>query len=95
MLRRTQRTRRVQHKKWLRYHLKRQHGRCHYCSAPLVVGHFRFRPTLDHVVALSRGGADHFENTVAACYECNRKKSNRDYDEFCANGAASTALTNI
>ncbi len=33
--------------------------------------------TIDHIIPLSRGGKSEFENCVAACRECNHKKSNR------------------
>lgn len=43
-------------------------GVCHYCSAtpPLL--------TLDHVVGLHAGGANHPRNIVAACRPCNISK---------------------
>jgi 5-methylcytosine-specific restriction endonuclease McrA len=37
--------------------------------------------TRDHVVPLSRGGLDTWENTVAACSTCNYRKRNRTPDE--------------
>ena len=33
--------------------------------------------TVDHVVPRSRGGTSHWDNIVAACAPCNRKKGNR------------------
>ena len=52
-----------------------QNHRCAYCGrrTELVPGHAFHpgSPTLDHVVPLSRGGADHPENLVLACYRCN------------------------
>lgn len=44
-------------------------GRCFYCGGS-------DRLTIDHVVPLSRGGLHHPENLVAACFPCNRSKSN-------------------
>lgn len=35
------------------------------------------RPTIDHLVALSRGGKDTYANVKLACMLCNRRKSNR------------------
>ncbi len=44
---------------------------CQYCGA-------RGRDlTIDHVVPRSRGGADSWENVVAACTRCNVKKGDR------------------
>lgn len=52
--------------------LKRDNYMCQYCGA---------RPgkedlTLDHVVPRSRGGEHSWENLVAACTSCNRRKGN-------------------
>ena len=33
--------------------------------------------TVDHVIPRSRGGTSHWDNIVAACAPCNRKKGNR------------------
>ena len=33
--------------------------------------------TLDHILPKERGGSDSWENLVACCLECNRKKGNR------------------
>jgi len=46
---------------------------CAYCG-----GHFRDRDlSRDHVVPLSRGGADRWMNVVTACRACNSRKDNR------------------
>ena len=39
-------------------------------------------PTLDHVIALGRGGPDTFENTVAACRLCNQAKADMAVDQI-------------
>ncbi|WP_425480812.1 HNH endonuclease [Montanilutibacter psychrotolerans] len=46
---------------------------CLYC------GHAYARPLLtrDHVVPVSKGGRDIWENVVAACFHCNSRKGNR------------------
>ena len=46
---------------------------CMYC------GHEFSRPSLtrDHVLPLSKGGRDIWENVVSACFHCNSRKSNR------------------
>lgn len=46
--------------------LLRDRGRCVYCGAPAT--------HVDHVVPLSRGGATHPANCVAACAACNLEK---------------------
>ena len=46
---------------------------CLYC------GHEYSRPSLtrDHVLPLSKGGRDIWENVVTACFHCNSRKANR------------------
>lgn len=50
--------------------LKRDNFTCRYCgmSAPTV------RLEVDHVIPVARGGSDHEDNLVTACYSCNRGK---------------------
>lgn len=38
--------------------------------------------TVDHKVAISRGGKDNKQNLVIACYDCNQKKGNMNVKEF-------------
>ncbi len=45
---------------------------CQYCGKQE-----RKRLTIDHVIPVSRGGKDTWENTVACCPECNLKKGKR------------------
>jgi 5-methylcytosine-specific restriction endonuclease McrA len=49
--------------------LRRDRGRCAYCGGAAT--------TVDHVLPRSRGGADSWLNTVAACARCNHRKSDR------------------
>ncbi|HCW06985.1 MAG TPA: HNH endonuclease [Cytophagales bacterium] len=49
--------------------------RCAYCGTKDVT------LTIDHVVPKSRGGKTNFQNCVAACYECNNKKRDREPHE--------------
>ena len=52
---------------------KRDKNICLYCSKE-----FRdFELTRDHVVPISRGGKDLWENVVSACKRCNQYKGNR------------------
>lgn len=55
----------------------RDNHTCQYCGR-------RFHPaalTLDHVMPRSRGGRNTWENLVAACNPCNRRKDNRTPEE--------------
>ena len=55
--------------------LRRDGHRCLYCGrgdVPL---------TVDHVLPLSRGGEETWENLVSACVKCNNKKGDRTPDE--------------
>ena len=61
---------------WRRKRTKKQNGMCHWC------GNVMTNPTLDHVIPLSKGGEDHWENVVAACGRCNQKKANKLPGEF-------------
>ncbi len=46
---------------------------CQYCSVILSAAEL----TLDHVIPRSRGGLSTWENLVACCHDCNRKKGNQ------------------
>ena len=52
--------------------LLRDRNTCQYCGEVLSASDL----TLDHVVPRSRGGASTWENLVAACHTCNRRKGN-------------------
>jgi 5-methylcytosine-specific restriction endonuclease McrA len=49
--------------------LARDKHTCQYCSAPAE--------SIDHVLPRSRGGANDWENVVAACRRCNVRKADR------------------
>ena len=49
--------------------LTRDGRRCGYCGG--------VASTIDHVLPRSRGGANTWENTVAACGRCNQRKGDR------------------
>jgi 5-methylcytosine-specific restriction endonuclease McrA len=51
--------------------LARDAWTCQYC------GHQAHGLTVDHVIPRSRGGASEWDNIVAACAPCNRRKGNR------------------
>ena len=53
--------------------LLRDRNTCQYCGEVLPSSEL----TLDHVVPRSRNGASTWENLVACCHSCNRRKSNQ------------------
>lgn len=55
---------------------QRFHGRCAYC------GNTDQDLTVDHAVALSNGGAHHYNNFLPACDTCNRAKGSLSTMEF-------------
>jgi 5-methylcytosine-specific restriction endonuclease McrA len=67
---------------------KRDGEQCHYCGVALVFGRFAKgqRPdnmgTLEHKIAIARGGAHTWGNCVLACWRCNISKSARDYADM-------------
>jgi 5-methylcytosine-specific restriction endonuclease McrA len=58
--------------------LLRDRNACQYCSVVLTAGEL----TLDHVVPRSRGGLSTWENLVACCHNCNRRKGNQMLHEL-------------
>jgi 5-methylcytosine-specific restriction endonuclease McrA len=53
--------------------LLRDRNTCQYCGTVLPSGEL----TLDHVIPRSRGGSSTWENLVACCHLCNRRKGNQ------------------
>ena len=53
-------------------------ARCFYCQVPLVPD----QVTMDHVVALSRGGNSTKSNIVTACRACNQHKKDRHIVDY-------------
>lgn len=51
---------------------------CQYCSKPLKGQDM----TLDHVIPESKGGKSTWENLIACCSLCNRKKGNKTLEEW-------------
>ena len=56
---------------------RRDDHRCLYCGFKLS----RAELTRDHVMPVSRGGTDRWENVVAACKRCNWQKDDRTPEE--------------
>lgn len=71
--------------KWLRTTLIKKHsGKCVLCSESVVLkpsDHSR-AATIDHIIPVSRGGADVIANMQLACLECNRKKGDMTMEEY-------------
>lgn len=55
--------------------LRRDSHKCQYC------GRSDLTLTVDHVMPVSRGGEDTWENLVCACVNCNNKKGDRTPEE--------------
>lgn len=55
--------------------LRRDSHKCQYC------GRSDLTLTVDHVLPVSRGGEDTWENLVCACVNCNNRKGDRTPDE--------------
>ena len=53
--------------------LLRDRNACQYCATVLPSSEL----TLDHVIPRSRGGSSTWENLVACCHACNRRKGNQ------------------
>lgn len=73
-------------RRWLRNKIRDQHNRCAICGvlmAPLCENReMPTSPTLDHVIPLSKGGRDHWENVQAAHRSCNQAKGNALSDDI-------------
>lgn len=56
----------------------RQRGLCHWCQAPMVLEGDANDPrlmTADHVIEIWAGGLTRADNIVAACRDCNNRRS--------------------
>lgn len=55
----------------------RDQSTCMYCGNPFADAHL----TRDHVVPVSRGGLDAWDNVVSSCKRCNHRKGNHLLEE--------------
>jgi 5-methylcytosine-specific restriction endonuclease McrA len=55
----------------------RDRNTCQYCGRTLP----RRDLTMDHILPLSKGGGNSWENVVLACQSCNKRKANRTPEE--------------
>lgn len=51
---------------------------CYYCRREVDFSN----STLDHLIPRSKGGTGNLSNLVLACYSCNHKKKDMNYEEF-------------
>ena len=51
---------------------------CIYCGHPVTLENME----VDHIVPLSRGGSNGFENKVCSCPQCNAEKADKSVAEF-------------
>jgi 5-methylcytosine-specific restriction endonuclease McrA len=58
--------------------MKTQKNRCFYCNKILLSNGM----DLDHILPLSRGGANIKKNIVLSCTFCNKEKHNKDLNEY-------------
>lgn len=59
-----------------------QKWKCVYCHCDMVIGgNSKKSITLEHVVPISKGGENSYENCVAACKKCNNGRGDSDLDE--------------
>ena len=56
---------------------ERQNHRCAYCGGYTNFVYKKDRPTIEHVLPRVRGGRDHPDDCVMACYRCNSKRKDR------------------
>lgn len=65
---------------------ERDGWRCQLCGAPTPASlrgtRSPLRPTIDHIVPLSRGGAHTYQNVQCACSRCNGQKAVRTKGQF-------------
>ena len=76
--------------------MKEQGGLCFYCKVRITIGEPKGKQrkaTLDHYVALSKGGANTRNNCVAACFDCNQAKRNMPAEVFMAGKKAREEYT--
>ena len=57
---------------------ERLNRKCGYCGMKIGLPEV----TIDHMVPLSRGGADCIDNMICSCKMCNELKRNRTIEEF-------------
>lgn len=59
------------------YLVARDHGRCGICRKPVRARKGPMRPSIDHIIPLTRDGEHTLENVQLAHFRCNLSKGNR------------------
>ena len=60
-----------------------QNHRCCYCGCKMTEqANHKNSATIDHVLPKSKGGANHPDNYVIACYSCNTKRGSTPAEQF-------------
>ena len=65
-----------------------QHNLCCYCRVSLTWQFPANRPlaatcaTLEHIVPVARGGANHIRNLAVSCNRCNARRGTTPHEEF-------------
>lgn len=62
------------YQEWRKRQFALQSGLCYYCDIDLK----DTKTNVEHIIPRSRGGTNHKNNLVLACWECNQGKSNRE-----------------
>lgn len=71
--------------RWRTIRATEQNWRCCWCGQSMLVERDHPRScTLEHVIPLSKGGPDAFENTAASCHRCNNRRGNRSVSDYIA-----------
>lgn len=66
-----------------RYKIFERDGyKCHYCSKVLT----KYSATLDHILPVSKGGDNAYDNLITACLHCNSQRTNKDVMEAIIKG---------
>jgi hypothetical protein len=70
---------RARHKRIREYVINRDGSICCYCDMPLAAD----QVTLEHIIPDSKRGTFNSTNLTIACYECNNRRGNKPFFEYC------------
>lgn len=56
--------------------------KCYWCKKAIPKG----KRTIDHIVPIAKGGADHVHNLCVACPTCNYSKNDKTPEQWCGQG---------
>ncbi len=83
----------VRNGKIVRY-FNEQSGICAYCREEMTLSlGYPNTATVDHIIPVSKGGLRKHYKEIAACYDCNQKKRNRDIKEWLLYSVAIFAIS--